>query len=191
MLLDKCRGKHLHNHLFQMLLVVSLSASEQDLAAAARSQLCNAQIPASSHQKAPDPGAAWSHLSFYHNGVKPAFPPPLTPAEASREEKREYMDIAGITFLGICNADGLGEAGLAKASPTPSSEGWDGEIPEHQWHQFSFCTTGIRSLLPLNQATSATKMLHRRCHAAAPATYRNIKVLLSCRVNSSNALSKG
>lgn len=191
MLLEKCRGKHLHHHLFQMLLVASLSASEQDLAAAARSPLRNAQNPASSHQKAPYPGAAWSHLHFHHNGVKPAFPPPPTPTEASGEEERKYIDIANITFLGICNAEGLGEAGLAKAPPAPSSDGWVGEISEHQWHQFSFCTTGIRSLPPLNQATSATEMLHRRCHAVAPATYRNIKVLLSCRVNSSNALSKG
>lgn len=146
-------------------------------------------------------------------GSEPAFPPPPTPAQApgeGRRRKREYMNIPGIVFTGICNADGLGEAGSGRASPAPDSEGGiqtavpapsgtGREEPEKERGTSelgSFCTTGTKSLPPLNRATSATELLHRRCHAAAggdaaPATYRNIKVLLSCRVNSSNALSKG
>lgn len=34
------------------------------------------------------------------------------------------MNIPGIIFMGICNADGLREAGSARALPAPSSEGW-------------------------------------------------------------------
>lgn len=112
--------------------------------------------------------------------------------------------------MGIYNADGLREASSARALPAPSSKGWiqtalpapsgmGGEEPGKEGAPVvlgSFCTTGTRRLPPLNQATSATEMLRRRCHVvaggdAAPATYRYIKVLLSCRVNSSNALSKG
>lgn len=56
----------------------------------------------------------------------------------------------------------------------------------------SFLTAAMKSSLPLKSRGAApAQVSHAAGGDAAPATYRNIKVLLSRRVNSSNALSKG
>lgn len=108
----------------------------------------------------------------------------------------------GSISTGSCTAGGLGEASSARGMGPDSiaASQQDGRATTRQGSGTSgtgelgsFCTTGMKSFPPPNRAV---ELLQRRFHTrtggnAAPATYRNIKVLLSRRVNSSNALSKG